>query len=193
MGLLHPVQNIYQRVQKQYWIDEYTGVSMVRVVSQGLDRLDKVKYISYGQYCPLAMASEILCNRWTILVLRELLFGSTSFNDISRGVPRMSRTLLSKRLKELVQIAVIIKTTNLKGKALESVIIGMAGWGQEWLQTAHSLEDLDPRFLMWDIMRNAKNIEILPNPFIAHIHLSDVEDGLGDYWLVFEDECVDLL
>ena len=164
---------------------------------------DQVKYISYGQYCPLAMASEILCNRWTVLVMRELLFGSTNFNDISRGVPRMSRTLLSKRLKELVQIGVINKTSNLKGtqinyqltdagNALEPVIIGMAGWGQEWLQTAPSLEDLDPRFLMWDIMRNAKNIEILPNPFIAYIHLSDVEEGLNDYWLVFENDCVDL-
>lgn len=149
------------------------------------------------------MASEILCNRWTILVLREMLFGSTTFNDISRGVPRMSRTLLSKRLKELVQIAIIKKTSNLKGnqisyhltdagQALEPVIIGMAGWGQKWLQTAHSLEDLDPRFLMWDIMRNAKNIDILPNPFITHIHLNDVEEGLNDYWLVFENDCVDI-
>ncbi len=165
--------------------------------------MDQVKYISYGQYCPLAMASEILCNRWTVLVLRELMFGSTTFNDISRGVPRMSRTLLSKRLKELVQIAVIKKTSNLKGnqisyqlteagQALEPVIIGMAGWGQEWLQTAPSLDDLDPRFLMWDIMRNAKNIEILPNPFITHIHLTDIEQGLNDYWLVFENDVVDL-
>ena len=165
--------------------------------------MDQVKYISYGQYCPLAMASEILCNRWTVLVLRELLFGSTTFNDISRGVPRMSRTLLSKRLKELVQIGVIDKNSNLKGNqisyhltdagnALEPVIIGMASWGQEWLQTAPSLKDLDPRFLMWDIMRNAQNIDILPNPFIAHIHLIDVDEGLGDYWLVFENECVDL-
>ncbi len=165
--------------------------------------LDKVKYLSYGQYCPLAMASEILCNRWTILVLRELLFGSTTFNDISRGVPRMSRTLLSKRLKELAQIGVIDKQVNLQGshvsyqltqagKAIEPVIIGMAGWGQEWLQTAPSLDDLDPRFLMWDIMRNAKILDVLPNPFIAHIHLTDVENGLGDYWLVFNDDHVDL-
>lgn len=149
------------------------------------------------------MASEILCNRWTILVLRELLFGSSSFNDISRGVPRMSRTLLSKRLKELVQIGVIDKKSNLKGNqinyqltaagnALESVIIDMASWGQEWLQTTPSLSDLDPRFLMWDIMRNAKSIELLPNPFIAHIHLDDIEEGLCDYWLVFENDCVDL-
>lgn len=165
--------------------------------------MDKVKYISYGQYCPLAMASEILCNRWTVLVLRELLFGSNTFNDISRGVPRMSRTLLSKRLKELVFIGVIVKKTNLKGnqitykltdagQALEPVIIGMAGWGQKWLQTTPSLDDLDPRFLMWDIMRNAKILAILPNPFIAHIHLTDIDDGLADYWLVFEDDSVDL-
>jgi DNA-binding HxlR family transcriptional regulator len=165
--------------------------------------MDKVKYISYGQYCPLAMASEFLCNRWTLLVLREFLFGSTTFNDISRGVPRMSRTLLSKRLKELVVLGVISKKTNLKGtqinynltqagQALEPVIIAMAGWGQEWLQTSPSLQDLDPRFLMWDIMRNAKPISILPCPFIVHIYLTDIDEGLSDYWLVFENENVDL-
>jgi len=165
--------------------------------------MEKVKYISYGQYCPLAMASEFLCNRWTLLFLRELLFGSTTFNDISRGVPRMSRTLLSKRLKELIVLGVISKKSNLKGtqinydlteagQALEPVIIAMAGWGQQWLQTSPSLEDLDPRFLMWDIMRNAKPISILPSPFIVHINLTDIEEGLCDYWLVFEGENVDL-
>jgi DNA-binding HxlR family transcriptional regulator len=165
--------------------------------------MEKFKYISYGQYCPLAMASEILCNRWTTLVLRELLFGSTTFNTISRGVPRMSRTLLSKRLRELVQIDVIRKSSNLRGnqvqynlteagKALEPIIISMAGWGQEWLQTAPSLEKIDPRFLMWDIFRNAKNIEIFPNPFIAQICLNDLDDEEQSYWLIFEKDSIDL-
>ncbi|MCB1403844.1 MAG: helix-turn-helix transcriptional regulator, partial [Rhodobacteraceae bacterium] len=56
---------------------------------------------SYGQFCPVAMASEVLCQRWTVLVLREMLCGTTRFNDLRRGVPRMSPSLLSKRLKEL--------------------------------------------------------------------------------------------
>lgn len=165
--------------------------------------MDKVKYTSYGQYCPLAMATEFLCNRWTLLVLRELLFGSTSFNDISRGVPRMSRSLLSKRLKELVVLGVITKNANIKGnqinytlteagQALEPVILTMAGWGQEWLQTSPSLESLDTRFLMWDVMRNTKPLAILPNPFIVQINLTGTPNEIDNYWFVFEGKKVDL-
>lgn len=62
---------------------------------------DRTERGSYGQFCPVAMAAEIVCNRWTVLVLRELLCGTTRFNDLRRGVPRMSPSLLSKRLKEL--------------------------------------------------------------------------------------------
>jgi len=62
---------------------------------------------SYGQFCPVAMAAEIICSRWTVLVMRELLCGTTRFNDLRRGVPRMSPTLLSKRLRELVETGVI--------------------------------------------------------------------------------------
>jgi len=165
--------------------------------------MEKVKYTSYGQYCPLAMATEFLCNRWTLLVLREFLFGSTSFNDISRGVPRMSRSLLSKRLKELVVLGIIEKKSNFKGsqvnytlteagQALEPVIITMAGWGQEWLQTSPSLDSLDTRFLMWDIMRNTKPLAILPNPFIVQFNLTGTQDGHNNYWFVFEVDKVDL-
>ena len=62
---------------------------------------------SYGQFCPVAMASEIFCTRWTPLIMRELLAGSTRFNELRRGVPRMSPTLLSKRLKELEAAGIV--------------------------------------------------------------------------------------
>src|SRR6476646_790493 len=68
---------------------------------------DKSESGSYGQFCPVAMAAEIICSRWTVLVMRELLCGTTRFNDLRRGVPRMSPTLLSKRLRELVEAGVI--------------------------------------------------------------------------------------
>src|SRR4029079_6945230 len=71
---------------------------------------DKFERSSYGQFCPVAMAAEIVCNRWTALVLRELLCGTTRFNDLTRGVPRMSPSLLSKRLKELEDAGVIVAT-----------------------------------------------------------------------------------
>lgn len=73
---------------------------------------------SYGQFCPVAMAAEILCSRWTVVLLRELLCGSTRFNDLRRGLPRMSPTLLSKRLKEL-ELSGLVRTTSLPGGGSE--------------------------------------------------------------------------
>lgn len=158
---------------------------------------------SYGQYCPLAMSAEFLCQRWTMLILREIFFDSNSFNDIARGVPRMSRTLLSNRLKELVEIGVITRQEKCAGghieykfteagEALKPIVFSMAEWGQEWLQSEPSVEKIDVSLLMWDIRRNTKPLAILPNPFIVHIFLTDVEDKKSDHWLVYEDGEVDL-
>ncbi len=158
---------------------------------------------SYGQYCPLAMASEFLCNRWTLLIFRELLFGSTNFNDISRGVPRMSRTLLSTRLKELVQIGLITRHEKRStgqidyilteaGQALEPIVFTMASWGQEWLETEPSLENIDASFLMWDIRRNMNIHPVLPDPFIVYFFLTDVAENKSEHWLIFENNEIDL-
>ncbi len=64
---------------------------------------------SYNQFCPVAMAAEILCTRWTVVLLRELVAGSTRFNDLRRGVPRMSPALLSKRLKDLEEAGIVLR------------------------------------------------------------------------------------
>jgi DNA-binding HxlR family transcriptional regulator len=79
-------------VKDVYWRDRHTGVRSERVMTSP----------GYGQYCPVAKAAELIDQRWTLLVIRELVAGSTRFNDLHRGVPRMSRTLLSKRLRQLV-------------------------------------------------------------------------------------------
>jgi len=103
---------------------------------------------SYSQFCPVAMASEVLCSRWTPLVLRELIAGSTRFNDLRRGVPRMSPALLSKRLKELedagivrrvaspVEPGVLEYTLTRSGKELGAVIESIGIWGQRWVQAS---------------------------------------------------------
>ncbi len=70
---------------------------------------------SYQQFCPVAMAAEILCKRWTVLVLREMVCGSTRFNDLRRGVPRMSPALLSQRLKELEAAGIITRARERRG------------------------------------------------------------------------------
>ncbi len=158
---------------------------------------------SYGQFCPLALAAEFLCSRWTMLILRELLLGSKSFNNISKGVARMSRTLLSTRLKELTERGIVTKTLTENsrhaeyhltdaGEALSSVVFGMADWSQEWLQLEPSLENIDADHLFWSICRSARPHPSLPNPFIVHILLSDQSKEHQNAWLVFKDDEVEL-
>jgi len=158
----------------------------------------------YGQYCPLAMASELLCNRWTLLIIRELLHGSTTFNDISRGVPAMSRTLLSRRLKELEAAGTLscrhserrgLKATyrlTPAGNALASVVKSMATWGQEWIDVEPSVREIDVRFLMWDIRRNVRPLPTFPRRFTVRFFFPDAEEVLREHWLVIENEEVDL-
>ncbi len=115
----------------------------------------------------------------------------------------MSRTLLSNRLKELVNIGLITRQEKQatgqvdyvlteSGKALESVVFSMASWGQEWLETEPSLDNIDGSFLMWDIRRNVRIHEDLPNLFIAHFLLTDMPENKSEYWLIFENGQVDL-
>jgi DNA-binding HxlR family transcriptional regulator len=121
---------------------------------------------SYKQFCPVAMAAEVLCPRWTIVVLREFVAGSTRFNDIRRGVPRMSPALLSRRLKELEASGVIQRVRGKKagspveykltaaGEELAPLVEAFGQWGQRWIESELSLEHLDAQLLMWDMRRN---------------------------------------
>ncbi|MBL4672235.1 MAG: helix-turn-helix transcriptional regulator [Arenicella sp.] len=158
---------------------------------------------SYGQFCPLAMAAEFLCSRWTMLILRELLLGSSSFNDIARGVARMSRTLLSSRLKELTERGIIIKhgvenSSRIEyqltpaGESLSSVVFGMADWSQEWLQIEPALENLDADHLMWSLRRSARPHPDLPSPFVVNFFLPDQAKEHQNSWLVFKGLEVEL-
>jgi DNA-binding HxlR family transcriptional regulator len=120
---------------------------------------------SYGQFCPVSMAAEILCTRWTILILRELCAGSTRFNELRKGVPLMSPSLLSKRLKELEKFGVIERAKTNEpgtydyrltqaGQDLQPVVLSIGFWGQKWVDKQSSLRNLDPSLLMWDMRRN---------------------------------------
>ncbi len=157
----------------------------------------------YGQFCPLAMAAEFICNRWTMLILRELMLGSDSFNDISKGVARMSRTLLSSRLKDLTDRGIVTKTKSGQsrhekylltpaGEALRSVVFSMADWSQEWLESEPSLENIDADHLMWSLRRSAKPHKDLPNPFVVHIFLTEQNKKHQNAWLVFKNNEVEL-
>jgi DNA-binding HxlR family transcriptional regulator len=111
---------------------------------------------SYGQWCPVAMAAEVLTERWTPLIVRELLCGSTRFNDLRRGVPLMSPSLLSKRLETLCRVGVVARAggeyrLTPAGKELRPIIELMGLWGHRWARGDIVAKHHDAGLLMWDI------------------------------------------
>ena len=155
---------------------------------------DQAEHGGYGQFCPVATAAEIICSRWTALVLRELLSGSTRFNDIRRGVPRMSPTLLSKRLKELEEAGVIAvrargqagivdyKLTE-AGEELRDVIMSLGVWGQRWIESSLSLKNLDPSLLMWDMRRNLAPSSLPDRRCTVQFLYPELSAGRKLWWL----------
>jgi DNA-binding HxlR family transcriptional regulator len=161
------------------------------------------EHASYGQFCPVAMAAEIFCSRWTALVIRELLCGSTRFNELRRGVPRMSPTLLSKRLKELEASGVIYACPTGQpgivdycltqaGEDLRPVIMSLGSWGQRWVESNLSLKNLDPSLLMWDIRRNLNPTPLPPRRCTVNFHYPEVSEAQRNWWLVIDGDKVDL-
>ena len=158
---------------------------------------------SYGQFCPVAMAAEVVCSRWTPLILREMLCGSVRFNDLRRGVPRMSPTLLSKRLKELEQAGVIeTKATGQAGiveyhltqagQELRPIVMSLGIWGQRWVETQLSLKNLDPSLLMWDMRRSLDLSPMPPRRCAIQFHYPELPEARRNFWLVIDNRVVDM-
>lgn len=154
----------------------------------------------YKQFCPLAMAAEVLCTRWTMVLLRELIAGSTRFNDLRRGVPKMSPTLLSQRLKEL-EAAGIVRRKQVPsergvfeyhlteaGADLREVVVAMGMWGQKWVESSLSLKNLDPSLLMWDMRRNLNPDPLPKRRVVIQFLYHDLPSTKRDWWLVIEPE-----
>jgi DNA-binding HxlR family transcriptional regulator len=149
------------------------------------------------------MAAEIVCSRWTALVLRELLCGSTRFNELRRGVPLMSPSLLSKRLKELEEVGVIAsvptgtpgvveyKMTQ-AGEDLRPVIMSLGIWGQRWVESSLSLKNLDPSLLMWDMRRHLDPQPLPPRRCTISFQYPELPAGKRSWWLVIDGGQVDL-
>ena len=114
----------------------------------------------YGQFCPVSKAAEVICQRWTPLILRELLVGSSRFNEIRRGVPTCSPALLTKRLRELEVAGIVQRGADggsyhltEAGQELFPLIQGLGEWGQRWARSDYGPDDLDPGLLLWDVRR----------------------------------------
>ncbi len=155
----------------------------------------------YGQYCPLAKGAEVFAERWTPLILRELLRGSSSFNDLHRGVPRMSRSLLSSRLRKLELCGVLSRRDTGRGReyhlteagrALGPVVTQLGSWGQRWYRSRFGADELDVGVLMWD-MRCTVNPRCFPSArTVVQFTFIGAKPGERDWWLVNEGGEVDL-
>jgi DNA-binding HxlR family transcriptional regulator len=150
------------------------------------------------------MAAEIFCSRWTALVLREMLCGSRRFNDLRRGVPRMSPSLLSKRLSEMKDAGIVEEVRAKQGggteyqlteagEDLRPIVMALGFWGQRWVESKLSLKKLDPSLLMWDMRRWLDPKPLPKRRCTIAYHFPELDAARQKFWLVVEpDGKVDL-
>ncbi len=151
---------------------------------------------SYGQFCPVAMAAEIFCSRWTALILREFIAGTRRFNDLRRGVPRMSPSLLSKRLVELREAGIIEEVQSAHGtkeyqlttagEDLKPIVMALGIWGQRWIDSKLSLKNLDSSLLMWDMRRWLDPKPLPERRCVIAFKYPEIERNRQNWWLVIE-------
>jgi DNA-binding HxlR family transcriptional regulator len=154
----------------------------------------------YGQFCPVSKAMELLDERWTMLVVRELLMGSRHFNELRRGVPRMSPALLSTRLRTLVRAGIVERqetagrvtyTLTEAGEELRPIVTALGEWGTRWMPDLGDA-DLDPHLLMWDMHRNV-DLEAVPaGRTVLGFTFTDVSGRGRHWWLVIDPAGVDI-
>lgn len=156
---------------------------------------------SYGQFCPLAQASQLLCERWTLIIVRELIAGSTRFNELRKGMPLISPTLLSARLKNLVEAGVIDiagtkgnYTYNLTpaGQELRPIVELFGAWGHRWVRSNLQHDDLDAGLLMWDMRRSIDPTVFPSRRIVVHFKYNDAAKGARNWWMVSENGEIDL-
>jgi DNA-binding HxlR family transcriptional regulator len=156
----------------------------------------------YGQFCPVAKASELLGERWVLLILRELLLGTHRYSDFQRALSRISPSVLSKRLKQLEHAGIIVRKAQTgrkkqdyfltpAGKELASIVEHLATWGMRWARGQLSEDELDVEFLMWDIQRRLQ-IDKLPDCETILCFIFDDLTRFKNWWLVVRDGEVDL-
>lgn len=156
----------------------------------------------YGQYCPLALATELLGQRWTILVVSRLLDGCTTFGAIHRGVPRISPSLLSRRLTELEEAGIVVKNPG-RGTAgptyaltpagwdLLPALEQMAVWGQRWARDM-THEDLDPAFLAWSMSTRIDVERMPPGRTVVEFTFSGTPTELRCFWILCNEGRVEM-
>ncbi len=155
--------------------------------------------MDYGQFCPIAKAAEVLGEKWTILILRELLYGTHRFNDFQRAISGISPTMLTKRLRELEEHGLVEKhdhdyMLSRSGFELAPLIRQYAIWGMRWARgDMLSKDELDVELLMWDMRRRINPSFLPPAGCLIHVRFKDLKKQERNWWLKVEEGEVQLL
>ena len=154
----------------------------------------------YHQFCPVAKAMELLDERWTLLIVRELVSGSQQFNELRRGLPRMSPSLLSKRLQQLARAGIVEKkpeedavryVLTPAGNELRPVVEALGIWGVRWIGEIGD-EDLDPKLLLWDMHRNIDHTAVPGGRTVVRFGFPDAPPKARDWWMVITGDDADV-
>ncbi|MGW4766478.1 winged helix-turn-helix transcriptional regulator [Nocardia sp. NPDC004278] len=142
----------------------------------------------YGQYCPISRALDVLGERWSLLILRDLLIGTTRFNDLARGLPGLSRSLLAKRLRQFERAGLIEKVgteylLTAAGQELEPILFGLGEWGARWTFGEPRSDELDAGLLVW-WMHSRLDTSALPGK--RQVLCVRFTDDFHRYWIVIE-------
>jgi DNA-binding HxlR family transcriptional regulator len=156
----------------------------------------------YGSFCPIAKAAEILTERWTLLVLRDMLQGSHTFTDLRRGIPQMSPTLLSRRLQTLEETGLVERRADVRGAhweyhptraatELQPIILSIGHWGQRWARSQLTPEELNPGRLMWFMHRHFALDRLPCERIVLYVEISDARK-FKRWWFLADRSKVEL-
>jgi DNA-binding HxlR family transcriptional regulator len=157
----------------------------------------------YGQFCPVAKAAELFCEKWTALIVRDLAVGATRFSELRRGVPLMSPTLLSRRLKQLEAEGVIERRRKTQGRGytyhltragleFAPLVEALGVWGQRWSRRELAEHEIDLGLLLWSIERSADASAFQREQTVISLRLSDQPAGKDQWWFVNRDNTCEL-
>ncbi len=151
---------------------------------------------SYGQFCPVAKAAELFCERWTPLIVRDLAAGATRFSELRRGVPLMSPTLLTKRLRQLESEGIVERRPAKRGSTYHltdagrefvPLVAGLGQWGQRWSRRQLVEGEVDLGLLIWTLERSVQADAFRNDPSVVHVTFSDQPAGKETWWFVNRD------
>lgn len=151
----------------------------------------------YGQFCPVAQALEVFGERWTLLVIRELLEGSSRFSEIQRGVPLMSRSVLAQRLQSLCDAGVVVREgggyrLTEAGRELGPIVLACGTWGARWARRKLKNSDVDVGLLTWDMHRRIDRAALPPEPVLVEMHFRGAPRGKERFFFHVKKDEIEL-